>query len=213
MNGVELEQVTQYKCLGVILDDTLSFKYHVDSIVKIIKQKLGMVRRIKHLFTQDQLSRLYWGFILPHALYCSTVWSSRSETNYKTINTLHKRAAYLVSGKTWATPSHEVLDELTWPTLKELFTQSTACMMYKCVSGTASSVLCNKFCLNDDVSLRTTRNSNKKLLRTPLCKTQFYQKLFVYAGIVLWNALSDECRRAESLFIFKNALKRHTNTP
>ena len=69
MNGVELERVTQYKCLGVIIDESLSFKYHIESIVKTMQQKLGMVRRIKHLFTQDQLSKLYWGFILPHARY------------------------------------------------------------------------------------------------------------------------------------------------
>ena len=98
VNNIELDSVTNTKCLGVIIDNTLSFKFHVDSVVNSMQQKLGMIRRVKHLFTSSQLSTLYWGFVLPHAMYCSIVWSSRSESNYKTINKLHKRAAYIVSG-------------------------------------------------------------------------------------------------------------------
>ena len=114
VNNIELDSVTHTKCLGVIIDNTLSLKFHVDSIVKSMQQKLGMIRSVKHLFTSSQLSTLSWGFVLPHAMYCSIVWSSRSESNYKTINKLHKRAAYIVSGCTWDTPSDQVIRNLGW---------------------------------------------------------------------------------------------------
>ena len=81
VNNIELDSVTHTKCLGAIIDNTLSFKFHVDSVVKSMQQQLGMIWRVKHLFTSSQLSTLYWGFVLPHAMYCSIVWSSRSESN------------------------------------------------------------------------------------------------------------------------------------
>ena len=211
INDTELECVTHSKCLGVIIDNNLNFKQHVDSVAKTMKQKLGMIRRTKHLFTRNQLSRIYWGLVLPHALYCSSVWSSRSETNFKTVNKLHKRASYIVSGCTWETPSEQVLQLLGWRPLNVLFNKSIACMMYKCVNGIAPPILSNRICFNDDVSLRTTRNSNRNLLRLPLCKTQFYQKTFAYKGAQVWNSLNDECRRSNSLYSFKNALKRNNN--
>ena len=212
INNIELDCVTENKCLGVIIDNTLSFKHHVNSIVKVMRQKLGMIRRIKHVFTPNQLSKLYWGFVLPHALYYSNVWSSRFETNYKTINKLHKRASYIVSGCTWETPSDQVLQYLGWCTLKQLYKKSLACTMYKCVNGIAPPILSGRFCFNDDVSLRITRNSNRCLLRPPLCKTQFYQKSFIYIGAEIWNSLPDECRNSASLYTFKNALKRNIHT-
>ena len=121
INGTLVECVSEYKCRGVSIDDTLTFKSHVTSIAKVMKQKLGLFRRNKYIFNVDPLKRLYWGFVLPHALYCSTVWSPSSESNYKILNTLHKRAAYIVSGYTWETSSETVFRILAWPTLKELF--------------------------------------------------------------------------------------------
>ena len=207
INGTLLECVSEYKCLGVSIDDTLTFKSHVTSIAKVMKQKLGLIRRNKYIFNVDQLKRLYWGFVLPHALYCSTVWSSSSESNYKILNTLHKRAAYIVSGYTWETSSETVFRILAWPTLKELFNKSISCMVYKCVSGVAPSQLSSKFVLNDNVSTRVTRSTNRLLLRIPQCKTQFYRRTFVPVSVNEWNCLSDECRSAQSLAIFKKCIK------
>ena len=118
----ELQCVTHTKCLGVIIDNTLSFKFHAESIVKSMKQKLGMIRRVKHLFTSTQLGTLYWGFVMPNAMYCSTVWSSKSEGIYNTINKLHKRAAYIVSGSKWETPSDQVMRDLGWRLLEKFST-------------------------------------------------------------------------------------------
>ena len=210
INNKELECVTQTKCLGVIIDNTLSFKIHAESIVKSMKQKLGMIRRVKHLFTSAQLSTLYWGFVMPHAMYCSTVWSSKSEGNYNTINKLHKRAAYIVSGSRWQVPSDQVLRDLGWRTLREMLDKSIACMMYKCISGVVPQILSERFCLNDDISLRQTRNTlDRKLVRPPLCRTQFYQHSFVYVGATIWNSLPDDCRNSDTLSIFKRAIKRN----
>ena len=131
INNNEVECVTQTKCLGVVIDNTLSFKIHAESIVKPMKQKLGMIRRV------------YWGFVMPRAMYCSTVFSSKSEGNYNTINNFCwvnlGRAAYIVSGSTWQIPSDQVMRDLGWRTLKEMFDKSIACMMYKCMRKWYSS--------------------------------------------------------------------------
>lgn len=40
MNGVELENVTSYKYLGVILDVNLNFKQHVNQIIRNVSHKI-----------------------------------------------------------------------------------------------------------------------------------------------------------------------------
>ena len=40
-----IECVTQYKCLGVIVDSNLLFSKHVEKVALQMKQKLGILRR------------------------------------------------------------------------------------------------------------------------------------------------------------------------
>ena len=101
----QIECVSLYKCLGVIVDSNLLFTKHVENVALQMKQKLGILRRLKSTFNTRYLSMIYWGYILPHAMYCCAVWTNRSQLNYETINQLHKRAAYIISGWSWSTPS------------------------------------------------------------------------------------------------------------
>ena len=82
----------------------------------------------------------------------------------------------------------------------------------KCMSDIAPPILRNRFWFNDDVSLRCTRNTNRNLLRPPLCRTQLYQNSFQYIGDVPWNSLSDECRNSNSFSIFKKAVMQEINS-
>ena len=134
LNNVTVDCVNEAKCLGVTLDSHLTFNSHVNSIATVVKQKIGVLRRLRNHFDSRQLSSLYWGYVLPHILYCANVWSARSKRNYDTMNRLHKRAAYMVSKKTWFTPSNEVLNELSWPSLEKLLWKASCCMVYKCVN-------------------------------------------------------------------------------
>ena len=190
----QIECVSQYKCLGVIVDSNLLFTKHVEKVALQMKQKLGILRRLKSTFNTRYLSMIYWGYILPHAMYCCTVWTNRSQLNYETINQLHKRAAYIISGCSWSTPSQQVLIQLNWSTLEALYSRALACMTFKCVHHLAPALLANKFILHDDVAQRTTWNSHQLKLESYKCNTEFYKRSFVNLAISHWNNLPVETR-------------------
>ena len=133
---------------------------------------------------------IYWGYILPHDIYCFTVWTNRSQMNYETINQLHKRAAYIISGCSWSTPSQQVLMQLNWSTLEELYSRALACMTFKCVHHLAPTLLANK------------------LILQYFCNTEFYKRSFVNLAISHWNNLPVETRFSPNLKIFKSNLSR-----
>ena len=203
-----IECVSQYKCLGVIVDSNLLFTKHVEKVALQMKQKLGILRRLKSTFNKRYLSMIYWGYILPHAMYCCTVWTNRSQLNYETINQLHKRAAYIISGCSWSTPSQHVLIQLNWSTLEALYSRALACMTFKCVHHLAPALLANKFILHDDVAQRTTRNSHQLKLESYKCNTEFYKRSFVNLAISHWNNLPVETRFSPNLNMFKSNLSR-----
>ena len=201
IRSTTVQCVSHYKCLGVVVDSNILFSKHVERVALQIKQNLSTLRRLRGTFNTRYLSMIYWGNILPHALYCCTVWTNRSHHNYEIINQLHKRAAYIIPGCSWYTPSEQVLVQLNWSSLQELYSKALGCMAFKCVHQLASSLLVDKFVLHDDVAQRTTRNSNQLQLKSN--KTEFNKRSFVNSAISYWNELPAETRCSPNLNMFK----------
>ena len=206
LNNVTVDCVNEAKCLGVTLDSHLTFNSHVNSIATVVKHKIGVLRRLRNHFDSRQLSSLYWGYVLPHILYCANVWSGRSKRNYDTMNRLHKRAAYMVSKKTWFTPSNEVLNELSWPSLEKLLWKASCCMVYKCVNQLTPQIIYDKLTFDDNVKSRPTRDTGKMLLRPPHCHTEFYKRSFFVSACDNWNNLPLTVKESPSITSFKRNL-------
>ena len=204
--GQQLENVKCFKYLGVFIDNQLNFKKHIEHVSVIIKQKLSVVRRLRNILSKDHLKQLFWAYVLPHALYCCNTWSKRSLSNYEVLNKLYKRAAYIISKHTWDTPSQTVFEELKWPTFRELLDKAMVCLVFKCVHGISTVKVLNEFIFLDDVAQRNTRSTNKHLLKSYRCKTEFYQNTFFHAGTKLWNNLPIDVRLSKSLSEFKRKI-------
>ena len=59
---------------GITVDDRLCFDEHVSSICKNISNQFNVISRFRKLIPANVLLRLYKAVILPHFLYCSTVY-------------------------------------------------------------------------------------------------------------------------------------------
>ena len=74
LSGSCIERVTEYKYLGVWLDEKLTFKYHVDILAFKLRQKVGFLYRNKDNFPLYSLKRIVesiffsslglWGYYL-----------------------------------------------------------------------------------------------------------------------------------------------------
>ena len=47
-DDVSLERVNSTKFLGVIIDENLTWKHHIDAISKTISRNIGMLTKLKH---------------------------------------------------------------------------------------------------------------------------------------------------------------------
>ena len=48
INSDPVEQISSYKCLGVIIDESFTWSPHIDYIKKKVSSKLAMLSRIRH---------------------------------------------------------------------------------------------------------------------------------------------------------------------
>ena len=87
--------VNHTTCLGVVIDNRLTWSMHVDHVKKSFAQKVGALRRMKRL-PAKVLDEIYFKSIIPAITYGIIVWGDCSSTIMETLNPIHARAARIV---------------------------------------------------------------------------------------------------------------------
>ena len=80
VNGEEINQVSHTKCLGVIIDDKLSWDYHIKHIKNKVAKGIGIISKSKKYLNKSCLRTLYYSFIYPYLTYCIEVWGSATQS-------------------------------------------------------------------------------------------------------------------------------------
>ena len=65
LDNASLERVNKTKFLGIIIDENLTWKYHVDSLTKTLPRNCFVLNRLKHYIPERILLTLYCTLILP----------------------------------------------------------------------------------------------------------------------------------------------------
>jgi len=77
LNGSNIEHVTDFKLLGVTLDQDLSFNRRIEELCKTLAKRL--LRHISSYLKRNQRDVYYSTIIKPEMLYGSTIWTSCSK--------------------------------------------------------------------------------------------------------------------------------------
>ena len=74
MAGVFIPAVDNYRHLGLIINEHLTWTNHIDSVYTTCAQKIGMLNRLSHSVDKNTLARIYLGFIRPRLEYACALW-------------------------------------------------------------------------------------------------------------------------------------------
>lgn len=114
VGGEVIEMVDEYKYLGLIVDDKLYFKPHVNFIIKKIGKKVGYLRRISGKLTSWTRNMVYNSIIRPHFEYCATVFYQLGKNNIQRLQVLQNKAMRCVIRCRKLTPIRDMLEVLNW---------------------------------------------------------------------------------------------------
>ena len=76
IDGQEIDVVSQYRFLGIMLDETLSWKPHVDLVINKLSKINGILYRLKYVYPKNVLLTIYNSLFVPHINYGSLVWGT-----------------------------------------------------------------------------------------------------------------------------------------
>jgi hypothetical protein len=112
INNSPLEHVKTYKYLGLNLDCNLNWHEHIDRMCKKIKQRLGVLKRVRKYLDQDTTTLLFNAMILPIADYCDTVYGTCGKTLLSKVNRLLCKGGRIILNVPLDTPSRTTIFEM-----------------------------------------------------------------------------------------------------
>jgi len=104
INNVQIERVTQFNFLGLIINSQLSWKNHIEHIATKISKVIGVIYRLKDVYPQSVLLMLYNTLIVSHINYCLLCFGSNIVDNHQ-VHLLQKKALRLVTNSDFVSHS------------------------------------------------------------------------------------------------------------
>ncbi|XP_044183319.1 uncharacterized protein LOC122963992 [Acropora millepora] len=208
-----VSRVPSNKCLGVLLDEKLTFETHIDYICKKACAGIGALRRIKPFVPLCTLVTLYRSLIEPYFDYCSPLWDTCGKQLKDKLQKIQNRAGRVITGSSYDVRSIDVLDNLKWKTLETRRFHAKATLMYKILNDLSAPQLSNSFVKPNATYINYNLRNIETDLALPRPYTNFLKRSFRYSGAMLWNNLSYEAKTPQSLADFKHKLASSPSMP
>uniref|UniRef100_A0A671WXI2 Reverse transcriptase domain-containing protein n=1 Tax=Sparus aurata TaxID=8175 RepID=A0A671WXI2_SPAAU len=203
INNVVIERVSEIKFLGIIIDNKLCWKPHINYIKTKISKSIAVLHKVKDFLNQVSLYTLYCSFILPYISYCVEVWGNTYNTNTKPIFILQKRAIRIVNKTTYRETTNPLFSKLKALKFNDLVDFKTVQIMYKAKNKLLPSTIQELFQFKENhYSLRGNDIFKKQLVRT---NTKYH--CITVKGVTLWNNCNKELKTCTSLNKFKRMFK------
>ena len=109
LNENPLPRSKDVKCLGVWIDDCLTWKRHIDFVRKKSFHGVARIRRLRSVLPTSIKTKLYKALVLPHLDYCSVVWQEcTKDLQRKKVERIQNYGMRLILSKPPRTPSEEL---------------------------------------------------------------------------------------------------------
>ena len=97
INGIENEHVPSFNFLGIMLDENLSWKIHIEMVSNKISNITGILYRLKNVFPENVLFVLYNSLIVSYINYGLLLWGIHSHKR----ELLQKRALRFMTNSSY----------------------------------------------------------------------------------------------------------------
>ena len=180
-------RVSSTKTLGVLVDENITWRNHIDYVAKKVAKGIGLLRRSKDLLEINTLKTIYNATVLPYFDYCALVWDNCSQTIKHKFEKLHNKAARIITGDSYEIRSDAVRSKLGWVTLQERRDKIMSKLMKQIVDKKSIDYLQELFTISSN-SVYSLRSNNCSLL-LPKPNTNALKRSFSYRGAAAWNNL------------------------
>ena len=208
INNVKISKVSVTKYLGLIIDDKLNWKNHIEKLVNKIVPMLGALYRCQSYLNDTNRLLIYNAYILSNMIYLINIWGTCGVSNLKKIQTIQNKAIKILFHKPYLTPTVELYNESSFQPVKYYISLEQCKQIYK--------VLHNKLKCNTDLNVNrdfydycTRGNSDIHIENVRTNKALFNP---ITQAIMTYNSVPLNIRESFPYNTFISKIKQHLKT-
>ena len=202
LNNIPVESASYQKHLGIILDEKLNFKQHIDNAILKINKGMSVIKKLRYSLPRKSLVTIYKAFLRPLIDYGDIIYDQpQNESVCEKLESVQYKAALAITGAIQGTSREKIYQELGLESLKNRRWYKRLCCMFKIMNEEAPKYLTNMIPKGQQTIV--TRNSN---IPTFYCRTDCFKYSFFPSTLKDWFNLDASIRNSESIAIFKSRL-------
>ena len=186
INDHIITQKTETKYLGILIDDSLTWKAHINLVNSKIAKGCFALTKLQNLVNLCTLENVYYSMVYSHLQYGIIVWGQASKCVLDPIEKLRKRIVRIMTRQPFLTLSLPLFHQLNFLKISDIFKLEVTELML--IAG--ESLNKPQFHSIKPVSAQhnyNTRHSVKNNYILPQIKADFGKQLFQYIGPRLWK--------------------------
>ena len=201
----EIKKVACTKFLGLMLDERLIWREHIEMIVRKIQPVIRTFARIRNYLPSELKRKVYFALVHSHFCFLANVWGHCAERGVKRLEILQKRALKILFKLDYRMPSTDLYSTLNIPSVGNVIKTQSVLYLVKI----------RKELLESDIQLATSADTHgyniriKEILRLPnRLNTSMYGTGGVLSkAISLYNQIPNNIISLE-LYALKRELKK-----
>ena len=208
INNTAITRVDNFDFLGITFNEHMNWKSHHKKISLKIGKTIGILNKIKHIFPNCILLKLYQSLILPQLNYGILLWAN----NANSIATLQKRALRSITNSKYNAHTDPLFKKLRLLKLYDIRKFFELKFFFKLQNGNLPEYfLLNNFTVtHGQIHHQNTRNQSN--LALPTHRHHFFKSSLKYTLINTVNNLPPDLKlliHTHSLQAFSSRIKQH----
>ena len=206
LNNNKIKREYSMKFLGVLLDECLTWKKHIEMIENKISKNIGILYKAKFLLNQKCLKSIYFSFIHVYINYANIAWSSTNPSKLTKILNKQKHASRIILSEERNAHARPLMKKLKVLNTFQLNIYQILLFMFKTKNEESPNIFSNQFSnVNHKYPTKFSENNFKQPKR--ISNSTYYS--IVNRGPYLWNnVLSNDEKSISSYLQFKKSIKQ-----
>ena len=156
----DIDEVFHTKFLGVIIDNKLTWKNHINYIKSKISKGLGILCRARKFLNLQSLKTLYYSFVYPYLCYCVELWGFTYKTYLESLFLVQKKIIRLLNNADYLENTDALFKNDKILPMSKIPVFRVCIFLYKYESNKLPIIFRNMFIRNADIHLYPTRTSD-----------------------------------------------------
>ena len=132
LNNIHVERASSQKHLGLILDEKLNFKQHIESAIVKINKGVAVIKKVRYSLPRKSLIIVYKAFLRPLIDYGDIIYNQpQNESSCEKLESVQHKAAVAITVAIQESSRGKLYQELGLESLKSRRWYRRLCCMYK----------------------------------------------------------------------------------